>query len=250
MDKRLRIIPSGTLFEMQNGEFLEVLNYVNATEILVQFIDRKSPPFYAHVGNLRKGKYKNKFHPSVFGIGFEGIGNFSFKKDKFAVNSWRGIVQRAFSKFEKEQRPSTVDVTMHEDWYNFQKFAEWAVCQKGYGKYNFEIDKDLIVLGNSHYSPEFCCYLPREINTRLPKRYGSFDKVYYYHKEDRYKAFYTDSDGRKKVIIGKNYDDVAMSRKIMVNDVIKNISQKYFKDLDDIVINRLSNYYNLTRTSE
>lgn len=245
MDNRLRIIPSGTLFEMQNGELLEVLNYVNATKVLVQFIDRKSPPFYAHIGNLRKGKYKNKFYPSLFGAGFEGIGNFSFKEDKFAVNSWRGIIQRAFSKLEKDQRPNTVDVTIHEDWCNFQKFAEWAVCQKGYGKYKFEIDKDLIVLGNSHYSPDFCCYLPREINTRLPKRYGSFDKVYYYSDKNRYKAFYTDSSGKKKSIIGSTYSEVSMTRKILVNKMIKDISEKYFKDLDEVVVNRLSNYYNL-----
>lgn len=122
--------------------------------------------------------------------------------------------------------------------------------KKGYGKYKFEIDKDLIVLGNSHYSPDFCCYLPREINTRLPKRYGSFDKVYYYSDKNRYKAFYTDSSGKKKSIIGSTYSEVSMTRKILVNKMIKDISEKYFKDLDEVVVNRLSNYYNLNEVIE
>lgn len=230
---------------MNCGAFIEVVEYTNAAKILVKFTDNKSEPFYAHISNLRKGKYKNRFHPCSWGVGYEGVGKYSFSTDSFAARSWRGIIQRAYSATERNSRPSTKDVTVCEEWHNFQNFAEWAVIQKGYGIKNFEIDKDLIILGNSTYSSEFCCYLPREINTRLPKRYSDFDKVYYYEQDNTYKAFYRNEDKIFKCISGKDKVSVARLRKVAINKMIRNISEKYFNDLEDIVVKRLCNYYDL-----
>ena len=239
------IIPSGTIFTMNCGAELEVLNYNNATDILVQFTDKLSLPFKAHIGNLRNGKYKNKYQPYLYGVGYEGIGQYSYKTDKFAVMSWRGMLTRGYSVIEKLERPNTVDVVVCDEWYNFQNFAEWATQQNGYGIKGFEIDKDLLILNNSKYSPETCCYIPREINTRLPKRYASTDKVYYYEKEGLYKAYYTGSDNKKHCIKGRDKEILAFQRKVAINKVIKEISMKYFPYLNEVVISRLSDYYQL-----
>ena len=247
MEKIKNFIPKGTLFKMNCGAFIEVVEYTNAAKILVKFTDNKSEPFYAHISNLQKGKYKNRFHPCSWGVGYEGIGKYSFSADSFAARSWRGIIQRAYSVTERNSRPLTKDVVVCEEWHNFQNFAEWAVSQKGYGLENFEIDKDLIVLGNSMYSKEYCCYLPREINTRLPKRYGDFDKVYYYEKEGVYKSFYNDETKVKRCISGKDREQVSMLRKIAINKMIKCISEKYFEYLDEKVIARLCDYYELDK---
>lgn len=238
-------IPSGIIFTMNCGAELEVLNYNNATDILIQFTDKLSLPFKAHIGNIRKGEYKNKYQPYLYGVGYEGIGKYSYKTDKFAARSWRGIITRGYSVIERLERPTTEDVTVCEEWHNFQNFAEWATQQKGYGIKGFEIDKDLLILNNSNYSPETCCYIPREINTRLPKRYASHDKVYYYKQEGLYKAYYTEADNKRKSIQGTDKEALAYERKVILNRIIKEISTKYFPYLDEAVIKRLSNYYQL-----
>lgn len=49
----------------------------------------------------------------------------------------------------------------------FQAFADWATKQIGYGVPGYQLDKDLLVKGNKVYSPETCCFLPREINMAI-----------------------------------------------------------------------------------
>lgn len=114
------IIPRGTIFTMNCGADLEILEYINATDITVQFTDQLSPPFKAHIGNLRKGKYKNKYYPCCHGVGYEGIGRYSYRTDKFAAMSWRGIITRGYSVIGKLERPNTKDVVVCEEWHNFQ----------------------------------------------------------------------------------------------------------------------------------
>ena len=51
----------------------------------------------------------------------------------------------------------------------FSNFKKW------YDQFNYEnyhLDKDILVKGNKHYSPDTCCLVPQEINTLLTKRQG------------------------------------------------------------------------------
>ncbi|MCX2891761.1 hypothetical protein OO258_26395 [Pseudomonas sp. DCB_BI] len=52
----------------------------------------------------------------------------------------------------------------------FQEFAAWCNSQYGYGfrdqnDMKWEIDKDILVPGNRVYGPDFCCFVPRRINS-------------------------------------------------------------------------------------
>lgn len=56
-----------------------------------------------------------------------------------------------------------------EDWKDFQVFAQWFedVTNEGFYHKGWQLDKDLLVKGNKIYSPEFCVFLPEEINKAL-----------------------------------------------------------------------------------
>lgn len=56
-----------------------------------------------------------------------------------------------------------------EDWKDFQNFAQWFedVQSSGYYKKGWQLDKDLLVKDNKIYSPEFCVFLPEEVNKAL-----------------------------------------------------------------------------------
>lgn len=55
------------------------------------------------------------------------------------------------------------------EWKDFQNFAEWfeQVKLSGYYKEGWQLDKDLLVKNNKIYSPEFCVFLPEEVNKAL-----------------------------------------------------------------------------------
>lgn len=238
-------IPRGTLFKTNCGDYLEVIEYNSAKSIIVQFTDGLTEPFSAHIGNLRKGKYQNPFKPTVQGKGYLGVGNYCTTKHKFAAMCWRGMLCRVYSEFEKAQRPSTVDLQLHEDWHNFQIFAEWATNQKGYGIEGFEIDKDLLIRNNNLYSPTTCCFLPRKLNTRLPKRYSQSSRVYYYPKDATFRAYVTDTLGNRKVFTGYSENIVRLERELFLNNVFKTMALEYKENLSDEAFSRLSDYFKI-----
>ena len=100
--------------------------------------------------------------------------------------------------------PSYIGVT--NGFSGFQEFAEWCNQQPGYRAKDslgmfFEIDKDIISLGNKVYSPEYCCFVPRRINSLFTScRAARGDLplgVSFMSKRGKYRA-YCNSDGRLK----------------------------------------------------
>ncbi len=100
--------------------------------------------------------------------------------------------------------PSYIGVT--NGFSGFQEFAEWCNQQPGYSAKDsfgmfFEIDKDIICLGNKVYSPEYCCFVPRRINSLFTScRAARGDLplgVSFMAKRGKYRA-YCNSDGRLK----------------------------------------------------
>jgi hypothetical protein len=88
-------------------------------------------------------------------------------------NTWFDMYQRCSSDRSKALRPHYKDVNLYEGWLVFEVFAEWAQKQTGYGVVGFDghlfqLDKDLLGDGKT-YSPEYCCFLPKEVNMFLRK---------------------------------------------------------------------------------
>lgn len=80
--------------------------------------------------------------------------------------TWRNILERCYSEKFIEKYPSYVGTTIHEDWKYFSNFKEWVLTQKYQDR---DIDKDLLIPGNKHYSPSTCIFVPHEINTLILK---------------------------------------------------------------------------------
>jgi hypothetical protein len=82
------------------------------------------------------------------------------------------MLNRAYNNIKKFI--SYKDVTVCEEWHNFQIFSDWF-----YNNYNpkimqnFHLDKDILVKGNKIYSPETCCLVPQEINSLFLKSNGT-----------------------------------------------------------------------------
>ena len=162
------IIKVGDFFETNNGDCF-VVGYENNRNVYVDFVGYEGLTHKVNADDLRKRHVKNCYKPDLFGVGYFGIGEYksSFKgKNTEEYESWKGMMERGYCPKLKEKLPTYRDCTVHIEWHNFQVYADWYTSQEFYGL-GYTLDKDLLVRGNKHYSPENCTLLPRGLNSML-----------------------------------------------------------------------------------
>lgn len=77
---------------------------------------------------------------------------------------WSGILERCYSEKMHEKNKTYKDCTVQSDWLVFSNFKIWMESQDWIGK---EIDKDLLIKGNKHYSEHTCVFISSTINSFL-----------------------------------------------------------------------------------
>lgn len=75
---------------------------------------------------------------------------------------WHSMLMRCFCPKYLRTHPTYVGTSVCEDWLTFSKFKRWMSAQDWKGK---QLDKDIIRRGNTHYCPEYCCFIPQKVNT-------------------------------------------------------------------------------------
>lgn len=151
----------------KQGYLLEIICYRNCNDLDVK-LDNIIIYNKTYSSVILK-EIQNPFHPNMNGVGYVGIGTYRMTEDgkhtKY-YQCWSDMFTRGYSNKYKERHPSYKDVTVCEEWYNFQNFAKWF--EQNYIE-GFELDKDILVKGNKVYSPETCCFLPHEVNSLIIK---------------------------------------------------------------------------------
>ncbi|QCQ57941.1 putative DNA binding protein [Rheinheimera phage vB_RspM_Barba22A] len=90
---------------------------------------------------------------------------------------WASMIARVKPDYIKYCKPSYVECTICEEWKHLSNFVKWVDEQPNKNWMNYHLDKDLLVLGNKHYSPDTCCFLEPRINTFL-ERYNPKVRLY------------------------------------------------------------------------
>lgn len=120
---------------------------------------------------------KNLLFPTVCGIGYLGIGVYNVKENgdtTKAYKVWSSMLHRAYSSKYKNKFLTYMYCTVITEWKCFQNFAKWH--EENFNPetmQEWELDKDILIKRNKIYSPETCCFVPKEINYLFVKR----DKV-------------------------------------------------------------------------
>ncbi len=123
------------------------------------------------LGDVKRGQVRYVFHPSVYDIGYLGVGKYTVTKDKKhtpVYATWHSMLRRCYCSKSHGRQPTYKDVTVHHEWHNFQNFAEWFE-QSNYQE-SWHLDKDLLSKGEKKYSKETCLFLPDRLNTFLTNR--------------------------------------------------------------------------------
>lgn len=83
------------------------------------------------------------------------------KNAKFYA-TWSSCLQRCFSKSWHSMYPTYKDCTVAEEWLLLSNFKKWFDANYIEG---YQLDKDFLVAGNKHYSPETCVFIPQQVNS-------------------------------------------------------------------------------------
>jgi hypothetical protein len=163
-------------FQCNNGEWFTIIEYNKNDDITIQF-DDGTKMFKQRSGSIKKGNIKNPNHiytsnsliPTVYDIGYLGIGKFTPKDYKKYYDKWYHMIQRCYSENKQLTAITYIGCSIDPIWHNFQNFCLY--CEDPINGYieGFDLDKDILFKGNKVYGSDTCCFVPSEINNLFTK---------------------------------------------------------------------------------
>lgn len=185
----------------------------------------------------------------VFGVGIMDMRkpNNSPYELKKAYSTWTSMLSRCYSEDWLRRMPSYIGCSVCEEWQHFSCFYEWFVRNYTDG---YQLDKDIIKKGNRVYCPEFCSFVPPEINyvvlTRKRKRGNLPIGVCLDKHKRKYQSGYTVSEnGKHRFVYLGVFDDVIdafNAYKFSKQQYLKSVAERYKGAIDSRVYNALINY--------
>ena len=154
---------------LNSGDF-KILKYNGSKDVEIQFVGTGFETV-AQLGEVKNGKVKDRYLPSVYGVGVLGtkylskINGVQTKEYKL----WTGMLQRCYSDTLKKKRQTYIDCKVSDNFKSYEYFYEWCNKQVGFGNQDWHLDKDLLIKGNKLYSEDTCVFIPLEINSVLTK---------------------------------------------------------------------------------
>lgn len=113
--------------------------------------------------------YANKWKRTVFDIGYLGCNDIHMGKDDGINMKWRNMIARCYDPKTHKLKPYYALCTADIEWLNFSNYREWHK-ENAMGNNKLDLDKDVLIQGNTVYSPDTCTLIPHFINTIFEER--------------------------------------------------------------------------------
>ena len=232
---------------LNSGDF-KIVNYNNAKEVEIQFL-RTGFKVVATLGNIRNGKVKDHYSPSVFGVGITGT---KYPTNEGGVNTkeyalWNNMLKRCYSDDFKKKNPTYEGCEVSDNFKSYEYFYEWCHNQIGFGNKNWQLDKDLLTKGNKVYSESACVFLPKEINSVLIKsdriRGNHLIGVYWHNTNKAFVAQVKKNKGKSEHLGSFNTEIEAFNAyKEAKESFVKEQAEKWKDQIDVRAYKALMNY--------
>lgn len=197
---------------------------------------------------FKSKKVKNPNHPSVYGVGYMGQGEYVAWGGENVVKSyqmWIGMLQRCYDEKTQEKRPTYMGCTVSEEWHNYQNFAKWY--EENYKleyMQGWHLDKDIICPECRQYSPTTCAFVPMEVNSMFVnrKKLRGGLPIGVFRFKSRYKGGI--SRGCKSYGLGTftTPEEAFQAYKMAKEKYIKEIAEKWKTLIDPRVYQAMMNY--------
>ena len=230
-----------------SGDF-KIVKYNDTANVEIQFLNTGFEMF-ARLGDIRNGKIKDPYMPSVYGVGISGtkypptINDVKTKE----YGLWCDMLRRCYSDNSKKKQPTYIGCEVSENFKSYEYFYEWCHKQIGFGVEGFELDKDLLVKGNKVYSEYSCIFLPNEINLLLTKCTASRGEyligVSWHKKGKAFKAQIRKNKGKSERLgIFKTEIEAFNAYKKAKESFVKEQANKWRGKIDERAYEALMNY--------
>ena len=242
----------GKVFKSLNSGEFKILKYDDARNVEIQFL-KTGFETVVELGNIRNGKVKDPYVPSVYGVGVVGT-KYPITVDDVITKEymlWRDMLQRCYSDTYKKKNPTYEGCEVSDNFKYYEYFYEWCHKQIGFdveGNGNpFQLDKDLLIKGNKVYSENVCVFVPTEINSLLVKREASRGNhligVHYHKRNKVFVARVNKSKGGSEYLGSFNTEVEAFKAyKQAKESFIKEQANKWKDQIDERAYNALMNY--------
>ena len=158
---------------LNSGDF-KIVKYNDRANVEIQFLTT-GYEMVAQLGNIRNGRIRDPYLPSVYGVGVVGTKYSSevnrVKTKEYAL--WYSMLTRCYYDDYKKKYPTYIGCEVSDKFKSYEYFYEWCSKQVGFGNEGWHLDKDLLVKGNKVYSESTSVFIPSEINSLLIKRTAS-----------------------------------------------------------------------------
>lgn len=239
---------NGDFFLTNEGYDVVVVEYTNSYNVLVEILDGFGYRCKVEAKQLKLGTIKNPYHKSILGVGYLGVGKYRCSNKGILTReyiAWASAMNRCYSEKYQNKFPKYKDCTVCEEWHNFQNFAEWYTRQVGYD-YGYDLDKDLLVMGNRVYSPKTCVIIPKEINNFLLLRKGDRGKyplgVSFCKAKKQYTAYCSEKSSRNLIGYYNTPVEAHKAYKERKENLAKLLADKWEDFVDSKVTTALLNF--------
>lgn len=236
----------GMEFVNKKGFKWRVVDCVRLKHVLVESLEWMPYEVFTKKDQILRGNLLYPYGKHKDGC-YKGEGSWLYSVKNPYMQLWCGIRSRTLNDNFKQKHKSYLNCTLCPEWMCLQNFCDWAdsTYPKEFPDVAWEIDKDL--LSNSGvYSPETCCWLPKEINLFLSKK---SEKGIYEKEGKRGSSFalfvregtevYKEKKGH---YIGSypTYADAVAKWKEVKQNRLNALIEKYRHCLSHVVIEKLS----------
>ena len=232
---------------LNSGDF-KILKYNNKKNVKIQFLNTGFE-VVVELGHIRDGGVKDRYAPSVFGVGVSGtkypITINGVKTKEYGL--WVRMLERCYSDAYQKKQPTYIPCKVSDKFKSYEYFYEWCHRQVGFANLRWHLDKDLLVKGNKIYSENTCVFIPAEINSVLTKCTASRGKyligVCWSKTNKAFRAQVNKNKGKPEHLGFFNTELEAFSTyKKAKESFIKEQAEKFKSQIDIRAYNALMNY--------
>lgn len=147
--------------------------------------------------------------------------------------SWLSMVKRCYSEKVHVRLPNYKEVSMCTEWLHFSSFYSWAITQD---YINMELDKDIINSNTKKYSPQNCCFVPKNINSLILVRQrdrGKFPLGVSRRPEGPYRAAVNKNGKRVGLGTFKTPEEASRAYNKAKSQHIREKAQEYYEESND-----------------
>ena len=237
----------GKVFKSNNFGDFKVIEYINFKNVVIEFVKTKFVTTTT-TQQIKFGEVRDMLYPSVEGVGINDLEltNIPTQTRNPYYYMWVNMLRRSHNVYNKYEYDGA---SCDKNWLYFSKFIEDISNIENHIKGvedGWELDKDILVKGNKHYSKETCCFVPKEINSLLISaklRRGKFPVGVGYNKRDKLFTSTISIEGKRKSL-GCYKDEISafQAYKLAKEQHIKYIADKFKDEIASNVYDALMTY--------